>query len=70
LGQWVRFFLGTPQRFLRTLIGVAIMTAFVKPEILVNAVNGLYLAVQPLIAPAITIAIVVYAIKIIVSRGK
>jgi len=70
MNEWFRFFLGSPERFLRTTIGLCIIAVLVKPSILVDAVNHVFIAIQPLIGPLITIAIVLYGIKLILRRGK
>lgn len=71
---WVRFFVGTPQRFLYTLLGLAIVAVLVKPGLLALTFNRLMAEVQPILASAIslgvTIAIIVFMVKMVVSPGK
>ena len=69
MSTWFRYFLGTPQRFVRTLIAAGIVLVMIKPELLERAVAGIFVAIQPLIGPAVTLAIVIYAIRIIIG-GK
>ena len=61
--EWFRYFLGTPQRFVRTLVGLAIVAVLIDPTILSNTVSGLMAVVSPLIGPIVTIVIVWFAIK-------
>ena len=64
LEVWVSYFIGTPQRMMRTIIGVSLIVVLIKPELLERAVSALMVAVQPLIAPALTILIVFAGLRI------
>jgi hypothetical protein len=41
---WVRFFVGTPQRFLGTLGGLVVIWELVAPQMVGSAVNALLMA--------------------------
>ena len=72
--QWIRFFVGTPQRFLATLAGIGLIVVLINPTLLEIAVDRLLMAVNPLLGPALTILIVLAGIRIILgsfgSGGK
>lgn len=65
--QWVRFFVGTPQRFLATLAGIGLIVVVINPLLLAIAVGNLLVAVSPLLGPALTILIVLAGIRIILG---
>lgn len=67
---WVKFFIGTPKRFLSTLIGISLVVVMIHPQILYDAVNHFLAAISPLLGPALTILIVLTGIKIILKGGK
>ena len=65
--QWVRFFLGTPQRFLATLAGIGLIVVIFNPLLLAVAVNSLLEAINPLLGPVLAILIVLAGIRIILG---
>lgn len=60
--EWIRFFIGTPQRFLVTLAGVLFLFWALFPD----TVNR---AVQPLVNPLLQFAVVILAFGIIARVG-
>ena len=70
---WVRFFVGTPQRFLWTLLGLAVVAVLVKPGLLAMTFNRLMAEVQPILAQAIslgvTLAIIVFLLGVVTGKG-
>ena len=72
--QWIRFFVGTPQRFLATAAGIGLIIVLINPILLAIAVDRLIMAINPLLGPALTILIVLAGIRIILgsfgSGGK
>lgn len=71
--QWVRFFLGTPRRFLTTLGFLCLIGVLVEPGLLGKACTRLMIEIQPVLGPAlqlgIIVAIVVFMLKAAL-RGK
>ncbi len=67
MDQWVRFFVGTPQRFLATLAGIGLIVVLINPTLLEIAVDRLLMAINPLLGPALTILIVLAGIRIILG---
>lgn len=65
MGNWIRFFIGTPQRFLRTLIGVGLIVVLLKPGLLGLAVNRFLQETGPLMGPILTVVIVFAGLRII-----
>jgi hypothetical protein len=63
MGRWVRFFVGTPQRFLVTLAAIGGLYSVAHPGWLGGVVRQLggelMFAVNPLIEPAFRLAILV-----------
>jgi len=68
--DWFGYFFGTPQRLVRTLIVLGLITAVVFPELLYIAVDRLLLALMPLLGPALTLIIVFAGIKMIFGGSK
>jgi hypothetical protein len=71
---WIRFFVGTPQRFLYTLLGLAIVAVLAKPGLLTMTFNRLMAEVQPILAPLInfgvTVAIIIIMLRVAFNIGK
>lgn len=67
MNNWIRFFIGTPQRFLVTAGFVGLVVVMIKPGLLQMAVNRLLAEISPLFGPIIQIAILIFAFKIIFS---
>jgi hypothetical protein len=72
MGIWFRYFVGTPQRFVNTLVAVGIVFSLFRPDVfamaLQNAVTSILMAVMPLMQPILTIVIVVAAIRWILGK--
>jgi|GEM_PF-4561957 len=70
---YFRFFLGSPQRFLATLVGFLVVSGIVVPglaDLLAARIMGI---VQSLLGPAVTLLFVYWALRGIVGglfRGK
>jgi hypothetical protein len=65
--DWVRYFIGTPQRATRTMIGIALITVLYNPALLVKALGGVMAAVQPLIGPVLSLLIVLAGLRFILQ---
>ncbi|MBI3956742.1 MAG: hypothetical protein HY340_02025 [Candidatus Kerfeldbacteria bacterium] len=65
--RWFRFFLGTPQRLLSTVVAVVILYALVNPGNVAGAVNRAFGA---LFGPLATIAILVLVLRMIFGRRR
>lgn len=65
---WIKYFVGTPQRFTWTCVAIALVVVMLNPQILTNAVNALLIAISPLLGPALTILIVFTGIKVILGK--
>ena len=60
--DWVRFFVGTPRRFLATMVVPMMIFAYFRPDIiqtsLHNLLEALLLAVAPFVEPLMVLAVV------------
>ena len=65
--HWIRFFVGTPRRFLATLAGIGLIVVMINPLLLAIAVARLIDAISPILGPALTILIVLAGIRIILG---
>lgn len=63
MNNWIRFFLGTPQRFLRTGVAVGLVVVMINPGLLQTAFTRLVAELSPVIGQVIMIAVVWFAIK-------
>ena len=70
MNQWFRYFLGTPQRFLRSFVVVGLIVVILNPGLLALAVNRFLGEMNPLIGPLLQIGIVVAGIRIILFGRK
>lgn len=74
MGRWTRFFLGTPQRLLWTLVGLGTAACLIDPEAFRSALAlsvGTIMAVLcPLIQPVLMIVIVLAGLRFILRGGK
>ena len=70
MGVWFRYFFGTPQRFVTTMVVIGLITVVIKPSILVNAVNALISSLCPLLGPVLAICIVFAGIRMILFGKK
>lgn len=68
--NYFRFFLGTPRRLLTTLVGLGLVIVMISPGILETAANRLVVAMMPLLAPVLTIIIVLAGVRMILRSGK
>lgn len=74
MNRWIRFFLGTPQRFLGSLVGVGFVICLINPVIFERAINHaittVIVALQPLIGPCLALIIVFAGIRMILGGGR
>ena len=60
--DWIRFFVGTPQRLIGTVVVGVVVLGLLKPGVMEQAVTGLlnalWRAASPLFEPVLTVAIV------------
>lgn len=74
MDPYIRFFFGTPRRFLATLIGIGLIICMIDPDILKKGLIGLVSAITesigPLLGPVIMLLIVFAGIKLILSGKK
>ena len=70
IGQWFRYFLGTPRRFLMTAAGIGLVVVAINPGILATAVESLVAALMPLLGPVLAIVIVFAGLRMILRGGK
>lgn len=71
MGEWLRFFLGTPRRLMVTLVTLGLATVMVFPGILRAAVDRFVAeVVNPLLGPALTILIVFVGLRMIVGGPR
>jgi len=70
--HWLRFFVGSPQRFLITLAGLAFIFGLFRPDLIQQAIynlfNAVLAAVMPFVAPLLTLGIVCVGLGLIL-RG-
>lgn len=67
MGKWFSFFLGTPQRFLGTCAGIALIVAVIEPSLVHMVAAQLFEAFNPLIGPFLQLLIIGAGIKIMFS---
>ena len=70
MGDWFRFFLGTPRRFTTTFVVIGLVVVMLRPSILTNAVNALINGLAPLLGPVLAICIVFGGIRWILFGKK
>jgi hypothetical protein len=70
MGRWAQFFLGTPQRFLGTCLGIGLVICIVDPTVLTMAVDRLMIGLAPLLGPALAVVIVFAGIRMILGGGR
>jgi len=63
--EWIRYFVGTPQRFVRTFFTVASVVVMFTPGLLGIIVGRLLTELSPLLEPLLTIVVVCMGIRII-----
>lgn len=67
MNQWVAFFVGTPQRFLGTLVAVAVIAGAIHPPLMARAVSNLSASINalvPLIGPLGALLLVLWGCSI------
>jgi len=70
MGNWFRYFLGTPQRALRTFIAAGLVAVVAKPGLLATAAERLVAELMPLLGPALAIVIVFAGLRLILFGRK
>lgn len=74
MDNWVRFFIGTPRRFLTTLVSLAVVFFIVFPSVLRGMLEGLMRELLPLIAPLFQIGVIalvlVFMARALLGRKK
>ncbi len=76
--QWIRFFIGTPQRFLGTLGGLTVMFGLFFPRVVGSAVHDLIAAlmeaIAPFVQPLLTLGVICLGLGILLRavfrRGR
>jgi len=68
--EWIRFFFGTPRRFLATTTILGMVVVILRPGLLASAVEGLINELMPLLGPAMTIVIVVVSLRMLIGFGR
>ena len=66
---YLRFFFGTPQRFLCTLGGVAVVFGLLFPRELGAALNDLLVALMPLVQAVMVLMVVLIGLGIMVKKS-
>ena len=66
---WLRFFIGTPQRLMRTLLVIVALVVFshLYPGTIANGLHQLVWEIQPIVGPILTLVLVVIGIRIILT---
>ena len=70
LNEWIRFFFGTPKRFLWSALVVGLVVVTINPGLLQSAVVRLLQELTPLIGPLLSILIIIVALRVIVGGFK
>ena len=74
MNRWIRFFFGSPQRFLGSLVGIGFVICLINPSIFERALNqaitAVITALQPLIGPCLALIIVFAGIRMILGGGR
>ena len=68
--EWIRYFVGTPQRLVRSAVGLAILAVIFSPGLLRTVVERLLNELAPLFGPLLTLAVVFVGIRIILFGRK
>lgn len=67
---WFRFFAGTPQRFLTTMVVIGLIVVVASPGLLRMALERLIQESGPALGPMLAIAIVLGGLKVVVWGRK
>ncbi|MGH7175468.1 MAG: hypothetical protein ACREGR_03875 [Minisyncoccia bacterium] len=78
MNVWIRFFIGTPRRFLATCGGLIVIFGLIAPQAMGEAVRALLVAlaqaVAPFIQPLLTLGIIFiglgFALRGVWKRGS
>lgn len=70
MGNWLRYFFGTPRRAVWTLAVAGLITVVLFPGLLRMAANRLIAELAPLLGPALAIVIVFSGLRMILFGGK
>lgn len=70
MGRWIRYFIGSPERFMRTVVVFGLIAVILNPGMLRVAAGRLINELSPLLGPALTILIVLAGIRLIIGGGK
>jgi len=71
--DYFRYFFGTPQRMMRTVVGLGLIIVIIRPGLLATAVEQLVAELSPLLPSVLAILIVFAGIRMILfgsSRKK
>lgn len=68
--EWFRYFFGTPQRAVRSLIALGLISVIIFPGLLLVMVERFVAALMPLLGPTLAVAIVIAGLRLIVGRGR
>lgn len=69
--EWLRFFFGTPRRFVATVAVVGMVVVILSPGLLYRAASGLVRELWPLVQLFLMICIVIYGFRLIIfGRSK
>lgn len=67
MSAWLKYFFGTPKRFVSTAVCIGIIIVILNPQILAMAVNSLLIGITPLLGPALAILIVMGGVKMMLK---
>lgn len=70
MNPWVRFFVGTPQRFLVTAAALLVLASLVNPAIPGTVASGIVALLSPFIGIGMTIVIVYLVFRMMLGRRK
>lgn len=70
MGRWVRYFIGTPERFMRAVVVFGLIAVILNPGMLATVANRLIAELSPLLGPALTILIVLAGIRMILGGRR
>lgn len=69
--EWIRFFVGTPRRFLTTMTVLCLIGVLIRPGLLRTAVERFVVETSPLIhsllGPLLAILIVIFGMRVVWS---
>jgi hypothetical protein len=69
---WIQFFVGTPQRLLSTVAGMAMVYGYFYPQVVADHIHSLLVAlftvIEPLIQPVLTLMLVTLGLGVLVRR--